>query len=161
MELKVNDVYKFWYNEEWREKIFDPNWCFDGQLIVKQNRNGELFLEDTYWYGSGENKCFTLEQALERGVLIFVCNLNDIELIKENELNYYADDDIFNLSRQHGCYKEFYKRKGTEKSSDKMEEVLKYKIQEIEHELEWKKDELKRSKEKLERVQNGDLNIFI
>ena len=41
MEIKLNDVYKFRYHEEVRnKKVFDPYWCFDGQLIVKENKNG-------------------------------------------------------------------------------------------------------------------------
>jgi hypothetical protein len=161
MEIKLNDVYKFWYNEEWSKKIFDPSWCFDGQLIVKQDREGNLYLRDTYWGSNSDSKSFTLEQALERGNLTFICNLNDVEPIKKYETDYYVDEDIFNLSTQHGCYMDFYKRKGAEKSPVKMEQVLKDKIQEIEHEIEWKKCDLKYTKEQLKRLQNGDLDIYI
>ena len=160
MEIKLNDVYNFWYNEEWRRKNFDPNWCFDGQLIVKQNSKDEFYLEDTYW-DSSESKTFTLKQALERGELTFVCNLEDVEKISERDLVYYANKDLFDLSRQHRCYQRFYKRKGAEKSATKMEQVLKSKFQEIEADIEWKSKELKWTKEKLEKLQRGDMNICI
>lgn len=160
MEIKINDVYKFWYNAQWRKKILGSNWCFDGQLIVKENDKGKLFLVDTYWGDSCENKSFTLEQALEHGKLTFVCNLNDIEEIRTSEMNYYDDEDLFDPSRQHGCYKEFYKRKGAKKSANKMERVLKEKIEDIEREIKSKERDLEWTKGKLEELKMG-ISIFI
>jgi hypothetical protein len=96
MEIKLNDVYKFRYHEEVRnKKAFDPYWCFDGQLIVKENKNG-LYLEDTYW--SSDSRKFTLEEALQDGILTFVCNLDDVIECREYNLQYYEDEDTFNLS---------------------------------------------------------------
>lgn len=47
MEIKLNDVYRFRYNEfELERSSRDLNWCFDGQLVVKKGNNG-LYLEDT------------------------------------------------------------------------------------------------------------------
>jgi len=161
MELKLNDVYEFNYNKIWREKIFMSDHCFDGQLVVRQRRNGELYLEDTYWSSGTENKTFTLEKALEQGELTFVCNYDDIEKIEKYKFDYYADEDLFNLSTQHQCYKEYYKRKGAERSSAKMEEVLKYKIEEIESSIKYKTNELRLAKESLEKLRSGDINIYI
>jgi len=160
MELKLHDVYKFNYNDEWRKKIFDVNWCFDGQLIVKENCYGDLYLRDTYWT-SGEGKEFTLEQALERGVLTFICNLNDLESIEARDLNYYADEDIFDLSYQRKMNKDYYIRKGAKKSKDKMELVLNEKIKSIESNIESSIYNLEWTKEKLEKLKSGDMNIYI
>ncbi|WP_291566805.1 MULTISPECIES: hypothetical protein [unclassified Clostridium] len=159
MNLKLNDVFDFRYNEKWLDKTFEPYHCFDGQLIVKQNRNGELYLEDTYW--TSDNKTFTLEQALERGYLKLKCNLNDVEECSKCDLNYYADEDLFDLSCQHGCYKSFYKKKDAKRSKEKMERVLNEKICSIESNIKWENSELRRTKEKLEKLKNGDMNIYI
>lgn len=161
MEIKLNDVYRFRYNEEWRKKIHDCNWCFDGQLIVRENSKGQLYLEDTYWGRSAENKSFTLEQALERGNLTFICNLDEVESIEPSELCYYDDEDLFDLSHQHNCYKDYYKRIGAEKSYKKMEQVLKARIQKFEHEIKNKESEINWYKDKLKKLQNGDMNIYI
>ena len=40
MNIKLNDVYLFRYNEEYNKNYLRHLLCFDGQLIVKQNRNG-------------------------------------------------------------------------------------------------------------------------
>jgi hypothetical protein len=161
MEIKLNDVYSFSYNDAWCKKIFDPNWCFDGQLIVTRGFAGNLYLKDTYWGSSGDNKCFTLEEALERGELKFICNLDDVEQINAYALDYYDDEDLFDLSRQHGCYKLYYKRKGSKRSANKMERVLKDKICNMEGEIKARQSDLKWYKEKLNELKNGNIDIRI
>lgn len=161
MELKLNDVYKFRYNTEWINKDRFLYHCFDGQLIVKQRRNSnDLYLEDTYW-NSSDNKNFTLNEALNRGELEYICNLDEIEKIKEYEMNYYDNKDLFDLSRQHNCYKEYYKKIGAEKCPAKMEQVLIRKIESIESEIRSRNHDLERMKENLEKLKAGDINIYI
>ena len=48
VNLRINDVYSFQYNDAEVKKRFEPYHCFDEQLIVKK-RNGKLILKDTYW----------------------------------------------------------------------------------------------------------------
>jgi hypothetical protein len=160
MELKINDVYRFSYHDA--GNMFMPYHCFDGQLVVRQKENGNLYLEDTYWgWKDGSNKTFTPEQALECGALKFICNLDDVQKCEEYNFNYYADDDLFNLSYQHGCYKRFYKKLGAQKSFVKMEQILKNKITSAENEIEFQNNQIKYYKEKLKELQNGDINIYI
>jgi hypothetical protein len=162
MQIKLGDVYNFSYNAEWSKKIFDPRWCFDGQLIVKQDGEGELYLQDTYWgWDDNEGKYFTLIEALNRGELTFVCNLNEVEKCNKRDMCYYADEDIFDLSYQHGCYENYYKKKNAVISHDKMEQVLKDKIEILEREIEYKKSDLKWRKEQLEQLQSGNTNIIL
>lgn len=159
MEIKLNDVYRFRYNEfELERSSRDLNWCFDGQLVVKKGNNG-LYLEDTYW--TSDNRCFTLEEALRKGVLEFVCNLDDVEECKEDPYNYYDDEDIFNLSYQHGCYKKIMVRKDAKKSKEKMKEVLEYKIAEAERQLKSVQYDIDIHKNKLKELENGNLDIYI
>lgn len=161
MELKLNDVYKFYYNDEWSKKKTDPYWCFDGQLIVKPDSNGRLYLKDTYWGGSCEDKVFTLKQALERGELTFICNLDEIEPCEKYNLNYYDDEDIFDLSSQHHCYEKYYIKKGAKKSAAKLERIINEKIKNSEYEIEWNEREIKNLNESLSKVKSGNLNVYI
>lgn len=171
MQLKLNDVYRFIYNNEMLEKMYDPYHCFDGQLIVRQDKNGNIYLEDTYWsYYDKEkntfrsdsgNRRFSLEDALKQGKLFYKCNLDDIEMISEYDTNYYADEDIFDLSYQHGCYKVFFKRKGAQKSISKMESVLNQKIKRIEAEIRHLTWQLEEAKENLKKLKEGNIDIYI
>lgn len=119
--MKDGDVYEFQYSAAYREKQSGPgldlSWCFDGQLVY---RNGKLC--DTYWsFGDGvDGRVFTVDQAIGSGTLRFICNLNDVRIVPEYEQQYYDDNDCFNLSYQHGCYKKFAIRKDAAKSAVKM-----------------------------------------
>lgn len=156
MKLRVNDVYQFQYHQEIREKLVNPYWCFDGQLVVRQNSKGEKYLEDTYW-NTGNNRRFTLEEALEQGTLRFICNLDEVESITKYEFeNYYDAEDTFDLSHQHGHYPAYFKKKGAKISIKRRKEVLKQKIEELEIHIENKQLELKRRKEDLARLENRE-----
>lgn len=155
VNLRVNDVYSFRYNEVEGKKRFEPYHCFDGQLIVKE-RNGKLILEDTYW-GYGDNRTFTLEKALQEGTLTFKCNLDEVEEIKKHELIYYADEDLFNLSHQHNCYPKYAKRKGAQRNKEKMLAVLTQQIADEKTKIEWAQRSLVSLNEKLQKLEAGDV----
>lgn len=159
--LKLNDYYTFRYNEIETKRIFEPYHCFDGKLIVKENHKKELILVDTYWLSS-DNRTFTLERALNEGTLEFVCNLDDIEEIKQYELIYYADEDLFNLSYQHGCYKRYAKRKGALRSREKMLRIIKERISEAEYKLRSAQSSIEQLNKVYKEVEDGDINkIYI
>lgn len=155
VKLRVNDVYSFRYNEAEVKKRFEPYHCFDGQLIVKE-RNGKLILEDTYW-GYGYNRTFTLEKALQEGTLTYKCNLDEVEEIKKHELSYYADEDLFNLSHQHGCYSKYAKRKDAQRNKEKMLAVLTQQIADERSKIEWAQRSLVSLNEKLQKLEEGDV----
>lgn len=159
--LKLNDYYIFKYNEFEVKRIFDPYHCFDGRLIVKENHKKELILVDTYWLSS-DNRTFTLERALNEGTLKFVCNLDEVEEIKQYDLIYYADEDLFNLSYQDGCYKRYAKRKGAVRSREKMLRIIKERISEAEYKLRSAQNSIEQLNKIFEEVKQGDLNkIYI
>lgn len=160
IELKVNDVYSFRYNEEEIKKRFEPYHCFDGQLVVKKRHGGDLYLVDTYW-GSGDNRTFTLEKALNEGTLTFKCNLDEVENIREHEFGYYDDSDLFNLSHQHGCYKHYTKRKGAERSKGKMLDTINKKISDTEYEIQWAQRNLIGLNERKQKIIDGDTTTYI
>lgn len=161
IQLKENDVYSFRYNDEAKAKIPYPYHCFDGQLIVQKLSSGGFILKDTYWGGSNDCKWFTLEDALKQGELKLKCNLSEVEKISEHQLCYYADKDIFDLSHQHGCYKDYKVRKGAPRSSEKMLRVIQQQIEDAIYRKGAAERELVRLSEKLEKVQAGDLTVTI
>jgi hypothetical protein len=159
LQFKVNDVFSFRYNEEEAKKRFEPYHCFDGQLVVKEI-NGKLVLVDTYW-GSGDNRRFTIEEAKKQGHLIFKCNLDEVEKADHNDGNYYNDEDIINLSTQHGCYKRIVKRKGATRSKDKMLQTAKDKIEELERKIKSAQRDIEWLNDSIEKINLGDLSVYL
>ena len=106
--MKRNDVYKFQYKKETLDAY--PNWnfrhCFEGLLVVIENKNGSITLGDTFWEFNGTGsygKKFTPEEAEKVGILTYYCNLDDLKEISKHDIKYYNDKDLFRITRQHGC----------------------------------------------------------
>jgi hypothetical protein len=132
--MKENDVYRFQYNAEEAQKIFEPHHCFDGKLVVKGG-----MLIDTYWGldpRGDMGRRFTEEEAKRKGTLTFVCNLDDVVKIPEYLYEQYEEEDAFNLSHQHGCYKHFVIKRGAKKSVKKQLAILEERVKQVKHEAE-------------------------
>ena len=164
IQPRDSDVYRFTYSAKaWataRNSIGhgDLNWCFDGQLIYRDGR-----LCDTYWglsWGGDHGRRFTVAEAQAEGALAFVCNLHDVEKIREDEYPLYADGDAFNLSHQHGCYKYFVRRRGAKKDAERMRAAVHRKVQEAQHEVEraaWNLEyAVQRREQLLPRIDTGE-----
>ena len=82
VQFRENDVFNFRYKPEEAKKRFETYHCFDGTLVVKKYSNDKLYLVDTYWCG-GDNKTFTPDEAIEKGELTFLCNLDEMVDIKK------------------------------------------------------------------------------
>lgn len=164
MKIKENDVFKFYYNNKYRKKISYPKHCFDGQLVAKENREGELVLVDTY-YGFGfnqHNTIFALKEAKKKGELTFKCNLDEVEATSKGQLNYFDDKDIFDLSYQHKCCKAYFKRKDAKKSIKKMKKVIQRKIDDNNRKIKYAEHDIEMLKEELKKVKKGDIeNVYI
>lgn len=168
VQFKVNDVFSFRYNEEEIRKRLEPYHCFDGQFIVKQGENGELYLMDTFWASKYDgfkhwSDCNweTIEDVQKQGVLTFRCNLDEVEEIRENDLQYYDNEDLFNLSYQHDCYKFYVKRKSAERSIDKMLQSIKYKIEDAEYRKKLAERDIERHTETLAKIEGGDTSVCL
>jgi hypothetical protein len=113
--MKEGDVYKWYYKndaEYRRNNSSTAYWCMDNRCIV---RNGELV--DTYWDGVDLNRLSSNSSYLnpDKVDLEFICNVNDLEFIKEYQIEDY--DKVYNLSYQKGCYKLFAIDKGAKVSN--------------------------------------------
>ena len=161
-DLKVNDVYDFAYNEEYKSKHqgWEMDHCFDYQLVVRERYDGMLILEDTYWGSCSESHRFTLEEALRVGSLKFKCNLDEVTKCSQHDYKYYKEEDIFDLSTQHHCYPHYALRKGAQRNKDVMLNYVKRMIEEKKRELEYKihslNYDIKRLEEQQESILNGE-----
>lgn len=160
-QLKVNDVFSFRYNESESKKMFEPYHCFDGTLIVKETSNGELLLQDTYWGSCSDSRVFAIDQANEKGELTFVCNLNEVQEIKEYEQEYYADEDLFILRIHAGYRNKFLLKKDAIRSKDKMIESLNKKLSEAEYDKNKAERNIAKYTRKIEQVNSGDLSVYL
>jgi len=156
--MKENDVFKFRYNDAYSNgrSNTDLYWCFDGQLIVKKLSDGSLYLQDTYWHGS-DNRTFTLEEANKRGTLTFVCNLDEVEKINEDDMHLYEESEVFNISTQHGCHKRFVKKVGANKSHNKMLARAQHLLREAENDIDSAGRRMNRIQEVIQRLNSGEI----
>lgn len=127
--MKKNDVYHISYTDQYRNTHHgDLHHCFEGLAVVHEKADGGFILIDTFWgIGRTDNKCFNIDQIDKDITAELYCNLDEIEKISEYDIQYYADTDIYRLTDQHGCAKSciyFYKRKGAQRSKDKIKLVL-------------------------------------
>lgn len=161
-EIKQYDVFSFY------DKSRDSNHCWDGQLVACKRENGDIYLADTYWASKydkfqrgGERKYYTPTEATNRGELKLICNLEDVEEIKEGDTYYYDESDIFNLSYQHNCYKFFVKKIGAVKSQNRMIEYAQYKLDEAIQKKASVEHSIKRLADIIDKIRNGDTTTTI
>ena len=80
-----------------------------------------------FYLNNGNFEMFSQKMSFEdfKDKWLSVQDLDEVEKCDKHHLDYYADEDLFDLSYQHGCYKAYYKRKGAVKSIEKMKKVIK------------------------------------
>ena len=158
MEYKVNDVFKFRFNKSYIENcvVINPYHCFDGQLIVKDKGDGTLLFYDTYY---STPKYFTFEELNKIGTFKFVCNLDDVIDCSELDKRYYKEEDIIDLSYQHGYYKWFVKKKTAKRSREVMLEYIANAIAEDNRKIKNLKDDIERYKEKESLINDPNTNL--
>lgn len=150
--MKENNVFNFRYNAQQLAVRTDPNNCFDGILLS----NG-IMLIDTYWSSGGRQ--FTLKEAQAQGTLKFLCNLEEMQEIKEYEAEYF--DDVVILFIHAGYRKKWLIKKGQERSKTKMLESIEEKINTKTREFERAKDAIERLIETKLKIESGDLSVYI
>lgn len=168
METKEYDVYKFRFSPK-KEQGWDHRYhCFEGYLIARPDVDGWFRFVDIYWGIGGDGKSFTEEEIKKEvtngGKFEFYFNLNEVEPIQKYDVDYYDDADLYSISEQHACvdrYVHHYKRKGAEKSQQKMLSVLKSQMQLRKSDIEIAVREVESLAQKINRVESGDLTTAI
>lgn len=164
--MKKNDVFKFRYSPRQEQGFDSRNHCFEGYLVAREGRAGNLVLVDTYWGIGGDGRVLNEEQIEDEvrkgGSFRFYFNLDDVEKIPNYQQQYFSDDDLFYLSEQHACMEScrfVFKRKGAERSKIKMVICLENELREVQHDIDRATRKASDLIEKIARVKNGDLNI--
>lgn len=121
MNIKDGDYFSYSWKDG-KGPSTDPYWCRDGRCVACTNKEGHIYLIDTYNYwpfkeGQLEKSVFTrdgLDQEYSRFVdldkfdLDFICNLNDYELVSSHNKDDY--DGVIFVGYQ--CTKRWAKPKG-------------------------------------------------
>lgn len=105
MNIKLGDVFFWSYKEPGYDQF--TYWCKDQKAVAVEGYDGNIVLVDIYWGGVfkrsvGQND-YVLD--LDKADLEFICNINDIRVIREYEVRDYVK--VYNLSNQNGCCKVF------------------------------------------------------
>lgn len=125
-QIKEQDVFLFSLPQN-KSMLF-----FEGILIVQKRADNKLIFQDTFWgIGDKRNVTFTkqeMEQMLSEGAsLKFYFNLNDVEPITKYDAEEdYSDNDVVCITSQYGLFKNYFKFKNAEPSSEKRF-IFKYK----------------------------------
>ena len=159
VQFRENDVFNFRYKPDEAKKRFEPYHCFDGTLVVKKYSAG-FYLVDTYW-SSGDSRTFTPDEAIEKGELTFLCNLEEMDDIKEMETLYYDDADIVKMHIHAGYRSRFLIKKGTQRSQAKMLQSIKQKIEDEHSKIRSAENSLKWHNETLLKIEAGDTSVYL
>ena len=160
VQFRENDVFNFRWKPDEAKKRFEPYHCFDGTLVVKKYGEDKLYLVDTYWSG-GDSKTFTPDEAIKKGELTFLCNLDEMVDIKDWETAYYDDADIVKMHIHAGYRSRFLIKKGTQRSQAKMLQSIKQKIQDEHSKIRSAENSLKWHKETLKKIEAGDTSVYL
>lgn len=159
--IKENDVFHF------RPKDYGEfaNWCRENLFVAMKDDDGKLWLVDTYWgIKRWDNKKYTFTEANKLGRLEYYCNLDDIEKIGKEKLDYYAKEDTYMLHDQHACVescKYYFVRKGAKRNKQTMLDELDSRIQEAKREIDWNTRKVEEYSAKRQQVEDGNLDIYI
>ncbi len=158
IKIQEQDVFKFRYKNNDKVRI-DLYHCFDGILVAKGGSDGKIYLEDTFW--SSDSRRFTPKEAFEKGELTYICNLDEMADIEKYEKCYYDDDSIITLSIHKGYRPHYLIKKGTQRSQSKMIQTILQRIKEEHSTIRMADNSLKTLNEKLKKVQDGDVSVYL
>lgn len=165
-EIRKNDVFKVWYKTN-KEELYPGSLrhCFEGTLVAIEDDKEGLIFVDTYWgIGDRQGKEFTFSEMMQKFEVNYYCNLDDLEPSKEDVIKYYDNKDVYTISRQHACVPSciyYFIRKGSSRSKDKMLSMVNEQIQKAKKEIEYAVREVEMLSEKKEKINSGDVNVYL
>jgi hypothetical protein len=164
IDIKAGDVFLFRYHPAKEQGWDSRKHCFEGILVAKESDSG-FTLHDTYWHLDGSNgRWFKPVEAIAAGTLTYYFNLNDVSKIREYDICYYDDHEVFCMHVQNACSancRSYYLRKGAERSKGKMLSVVAEKIEEAEHKVASATRDIKRYTEMKSKIESGDLEVYL
>ena len=160
--MKENDVYKWWYNNKQKD-TFMMYHCKEGLAVVKKDKDGKLYLADTYW-GVGDNSGAVFYPDSPKISMEYYTNLDEIELSGNDANRYYNKTDVFVLTSQHSCYNSCvykYIRKGAKRDKKVMEKYIKDSITELESGIRYKLSAIENKKELLTKLDENYQTMYM
>ena len=152
-EIKDGDVFRWSYKRD--VKRGDHSYWRKSRIAIAEN--GVLF--DTYWSISnrldGNCRHWTYDEAVDTLNLTFLGNLADLERVSEGEGKYYDEADIVNLNHANSSRGNFYIRKGSQRSREKMLRTARHGIERHEADICSAQHAIERLKEAIAKIEAG------
>lgn len=117
--MNNQDVYKWYYKDDYIANKSEPYWCCS-QIAIFNGR----YLVDTFWGGS-DNRYFKPENLEDKIEVVYLGNLLDFKPANESDQAMYDDKDFLNLNHSNSSRGNCYLRKGAVKSKEKMHKIIK------------------------------------
>jgi hypothetical protein len=124
-------------------------WCKNWTFTVKEHRDGRVFMADTYWSSDSHNIEVT-DDNIDEFTEVF--NFDDVIEMRSDYRDEYEDEDTYCVSVDSGgmSYPKIFRKKGANRSQNKLIEKYEDEIKRLESSLEYKM-------ESLARVKRGDI----
>jgi hypothetical protein len=108
-DAKYKDLQKYWNNHS---LIY---WCKSQICVAKENADGSLYLEDTYWNGQPDSARFEISEVGITVDLEYLGNFAELDKISGYNIDYYKPEDIVNLNHPNSSSGNIYRKKGAKK----------------------------------------------
>ena len=144
--INMNGLYK---SEPFDIRGNDPYWCKNWTFKVKEI-HGTLYMVDTYF-----NDRYIEVTNDNVNNFKFVFDFNEVKEINESEYEKYNDEDRFMVAIGSGGIQygtKYFVKNNAEYSKDKLIEIVKYEIKELESEIKYNKSYLQVKKEELSKL---------
>ena len=120
----------------------DPFWCRNWTFRVRQDRNGDYCMDDTFW-SSTPNSISLMDSNFDKFTLLF--DLNDVEKYHGQKIYDYDENDYWIVPMDSGGRGDptIFVKKGARPVKEKVVKRLEYEIARLKDDLKWKERDLK------------------
>ena len=154
--MKLNDIYRWSYNSvkyaQLKTAWNDIYWATSQICICKQDVEGNLYLEDTYWY-CGDNKRLEPEDV----DLEYLGNFEELDKFT-GKTCHYNSKDLVDINHRNNPSGNTYIKKGAKKCIETIRAHIKRQIEEKEYRAKSAAEDVIRYKEVLENLSEENLD---
>ena len=155
-KLRMNGIYRCEPVLEWLPsyKRDTPYWCKNWTFKLRQNRDGDYYMYDTYWSTGDDYPVKLTDENFDQFKFLF--NLNDIQYVNDYESWLeYPEEDRWCVALDSGGI--HYSKRVVRKGAKKIKERV---VERIEREIESLKHRLSNKERDLERIINGEVTNY-
>jgi hypothetical protein len=153
MDIKENDIFQWRYLDDKTHSDYLNYWCKSRIMIC---RNG--ILKDTYWSGS-DGFAIKVKDAQSKLILTYIGNLDELKTISKHDFDYYADDDIVDISHENSTGCGFLVKKDAKRCKDKILKKLNEKAEYAKDQAQWALNRHKDFIARIEQLENGEIDL--